>query len=195
MSSADSFFKQIGPRPDLDPICLTDGSPERIFSKKLILKKSPKSWFWKNQQRTKKWGKFPWGQRVNVSCELSAHLIYHFSSLSDETSSRGPHLHMTLALGGMLNAHTHTYYNYSSSISPCHAKYFYVPHSFPNFILLTCSIPFLSICYSVKTVRILIRWLCLNGHLLTHFGSKYCKQWSCLIRVNNVCFHDECSLE
>ena len=34
-------------------------------------------------------------------------------------------------------------YTLCHSINPCHAEYFYVLHSSPIFILLTCSIPIL----------------------------------------------------
>ena len=61
MSPADNLSKQFGPRglyrPDLDH---SDGIPERIFRKKLILKK--------NQQTTKVHEKFPRVQRVNLFC-------------------------------------------------------------------------------------------------------------------------------
>ena len=51
-------------------------------------------------------------------------------------------------------------------INHCHAEYFYVLHSFPISILLTCSILVVSMYFQSewKTVWILIRWLHQNLH-------------------------------
>ena len=43
-----------------------------------------------------------WSCRWNCN-PVVAGLIPGFSNLSDETINLGPHLHMTLAVGGMLN--------------------------------------------------------------------------------------------
>ena len=40
-----------------------------------------------------------------------------------------------------------------SFLKPCHVKYFYVLHSFPVFIMLTCSVPVLICKYGVFSIE------------------------------------------